>query len=114
MFDKKAHNREYYQRNKDRIKAKDQKWREANPKQWAFLMHRQHSKERGIDFLFNFDSWVEWWGDDYPQRGVEADSLCMARIGDRGPYSPENTVKQTNAENVSDSFGNKCHERPRI
>ena len=103
MFDRKAHNREYYQHNKDRIKVKDQKWRKANPKQWAFLMHRQHSKERGIEFLFDFDTWVEWWGEDFANRGDSPEQLVMARDGDEGPYHPDNVYKSTAADNVAEA-----------
>ena len=100
MFDRKAHNKEYYHQNKDRLKIKNQKWREANPKKWAFIMHRQHSKERGIDFLFDFDTWVEWWGDDFDNRGCKEGQLVMAREGDEGPYHPDNVRKATCSDNI--------------
>jgi len=106
MFDRKAHNKEYYQRNKDRINVKNQKWREANPKHWAFLMQRQHSKERDIEFLFDFDTWVEWWGEDFASRGDSPEQLVMARYGDEGPYHPDNVYKSTALENALEAGKN--------
>ena len=100
---KREQNQRHYQRHKAKIDARNQKWREANPKHFAFLMQRQHAKERGIEFLFEFDEWVEWWGDDYDKRGCESDQLVMARKGDEGPYHPDNVFKQTSAENIRES-----------
>jgi hypothetical protein len=60
---------------------------------------RQAAKQRGIPWKFTFESWLEWWGEDLSRRGTRRDDLCMARIGDVGPYSPENCVKLTNYEN---------------
>ena len=58
------------------------------------------AQQRGIEWQFTFESWMEWWGDDFILRGPKADDLCMARNGDQGPYHPSNVQKKTNAENV--------------
>jgi sugar/nucleoside kinase (ribokinase family) len=111
LFDRKEHNKRYYQMNKDSIKAKDAKWREDNPERWAYLMQRQHAKERGIDFDFDFDTWTAWWGDDFVDRGDQPHQLVMARVGDEGPYHPENVYKSTALDNAT--LGNKKAERLR-
>lgn len=54
---------------------------------------RGNAKKRGIEWLFTFDTWLEWWGDDLPNRGQRSWNLSMQRIWDVGPYSPENTIK---------------------
>ena len=100
---KREQNQRHYQRHKAKIDARNQGWREANPKQFAFLMQRQHAKERGIDFEFDFDEWVEWWGDDFDRRGCEVGQLVMARYNDEGAYEPDNVVKVTCSENSGDS-----------
>ena len=68
---KKEQNQRHYQKHKAKIDARNQEWREANPKHFAFLMQRQHAKERGIEFLFELDEWIDWWGDDFDKRIVD-------------------------------------------
>ena len=97
---KREQNQRHYQKHKAKIDARNQKWREANPKHFAFLMQRQHAKERGIEFLFDLDEWIEWWGDDFANRGDASDQLVMARHGDEGPYHPDNVYKSTAQENA--------------
>lgn len=58
--------------------------------------------ERGIEWQFTYDSWMEWWGDDFHLRGPKSQDLCMARHGDMGPYHPSNVSKKTNAENIKE------------
>jgi hypothetical protein len=72
-------------------------------------MHKQHSRERGIEFLFDFETWVTWWGDDFAKRGSGADDLVMARKGDEGPYHPDNVYKSTCSENAREQ-----HELNRV
>lgn len=60
------------------------------------------AKEREIDWLFTFDSWIAWWGDDITKRGPRANDLCMARHGDIGPYHPDNVRKATVSENIKE------------
>ena len=103
MFDRKAHNKEYYQRNKEKILAANESWQQENPKQFAFLRQRQHAVKRGIEFLFEFNEWVEWWGEDFANRGTHQGQLVMARHGDKGPYSPDNVKKIMSTENVSEA-----------
>jgi hypothetical protein len=57
---------------------------------------------RGIEWQFTFESWMAWWGDDFHLRGPKGHNLCMARVGDTGPYSLNNVVKLTVSENVKE------------
>lgn len=73
----------------------------------AYSQQWRDAKGRGIDFQFTFDEWIAWWGDDIHQRGNRANNLCMARLGDTGPYHPNNVYKCTKAENSSHTHVNK-------
>ena len=70
-----------------------------------YWQQKQNAKRRGINFEFTYAEWIEWWGADITSRGKGKDCLVMARIGDEGPYSPSNTIKMLNQDNVSE--GNK-------
>ena len=58
------------------------------------------AKKRGIAWEFTFQSWLAWWGKDYALRGQGRGKLCCARLGDVGPYSPENCIKLTHEQNA--------------
>jgi len=60
---------------------------------------RNQAKYRGIEWQFDYETWLEWWGEDIIKRGRTADSLVMARYDDNGPYSPDNCKKITQSEN---------------
>ena len=100
---RKEQNQRHYQKNKDRIAAKQKEWRDKNPARFAYLIQKRHCKERGIEFLFEYDEWVEWWGEDFANRGTHQGQLVMARHGDQGPYSPDNVKKIMSTENVSEA-----------
>lgn len=70
----------------------------------AFRAHRQNAKRRGIPFLFELADWWAWWQLDgrWERRGMGGDALVMARPGDTGPYSPENVVCLTHAQNQAE------------
>lgn len=70
----------------------------------AFRAHLNNAKRRGIPFLFDFETWWAWWqvDDRWAQRGRTAEALVMARVGDLGPYSPENVYVATQARNHAD------------
>jgi hypothetical protein len=67
-----------------------------------FCMQRISAKNRGINFDFSFEEWVDWWGKDMSLRGCKKGQLVMARKNDTGPYHPNNVYKQTCGENVAD------------
>ena len=100
---KREQNQRHYARNKQKIEQKNARWRQNNPERWAFLMQRQHAKQRGIEFLFEFQEWLDWWGDDFANRGCKVGQLVMARFNDEGPYAPDNVTKVTCSLSASDS-----------
>ena len=102
----KEQNRKYYLANKAKRAAKQKEWRESNPKRLAYAQQKDNASKRGIEFLFTFEQWVEFWGDDIDRRGCYVGDLVMARLGDSGPYSESNCFKQTCSENVREGVAN--------
>ena len=82
----------------DKVRA----YRTANLEKYAYSNHKSGAKQRGIEFLFTFVEWVTWWGIDFAHRGQGSNELCMARIGDVGPYHPDNVKKITTKENFEE------------
>jgi hypothetical protein len=100
---------------RERKRENLRRWRQNNKLRSAYLDQKNNAESRGIDFLFSFDEWVEWWGDDIERRGaihsstgrkVLRNRLVMARHGDVGPYSPSNTKKITCSENTAEQWLN--------
>ena len=58
---------------------------------------------RGIEWQFTFEEWLAWWGTDIENRGRFKGQLVMARIGDSGPYHPDNVRKATTEDNVREA-----------
>ncbi len=79
----------------------DKKWIAKNRKRKSFTSHKSNAKWRGIEFNFTLETWIEFWGDDYEDRGGKKDQLCCARIGDTGPYEADNCCIVTNRENLA-------------
>jgi hypothetical protein len=69
---------------------------------------KQHAKRRGIEWQFNVDTWIAWWGDDITKRGSRKGQLVMARNGDTGPYHPDNVRKITVEANILEA---RCNGR---
>jgi hypothetical protein len=93
-----AYGREYRLENSDKIRAAYERHNAS-----AFGKYRAHknmARRRGIAWLFTFESWLTFWGDDFVRRGLKPDDLVCARRGDTGPYSPENCDKITRRENT--------------
>ena len=65
---------------------------------------KQDAKRRGIEWLFTFESWVEWWLTDnrYANRGRGGTKFVMARHGDEGPYAPWNVRCATWVDNCAE------------
>ena len=78
---------------------------EANKK---YLDHRLGSARRGVAFEMSFEEWWAWWLEDgrWNHRGHMPDDLCMARIGDTGPYSIDNVYCCTNRQNNNHAIKN--------
>ncbi len=73
------------------------------------------ARNRGIEWLFTYDTWVDWWGDDIDNRGCKVGQLVMARTGDVGPYHPDNVRKATKAENnIEGRTGRKHSTETRV
>lgn len=75
----------------------------------AFRWHRTNAKTRGIEFLFTFKEWKQWWIDSghWHERGVGKDKYCMCRFEDAGPYALWNVYCATNSKNLSDANSGK-------
>ena len=70
----------------------------------AYSIQKRTAKQRGIEWKFTFDEWWAWWKTDdrWDNRGMGADKFVMARLGDEGPYSPENVYCTTHEQNGRD------------
>lgn len=70
----------------------------------AYTQHKSNAKTRGVEFLFTFEQWRDWWiaTGKWEQRGRGRGKYCMRRHGDVGPYSIDNGFCGTNEENVRD------------
>lgn len=76
---------------------------DINKAKRAYKRQRDRAKIREIGWDFTFDTWMQWWIDSgvWDQRGKGTDQYCMCRIGDVGPYSPDNVFAGTNRNNLS-------------
>jgi len=72
-----------------------------------FRTQKQNARRRGIPFEFDYQSWINWWGEDIVQRGKGKGTLVMARKNDQGSYNIDNVIKLTNEKNLSDGNINK-------
>ena len=57
-----------------------------------FWSQRRRALERGIEWLFTFEQWLYVWEQSghLAERGRTKGKYCMARKGDKGPYSIDN------------------------
>ncbi len=74
-------------------------WQQA--KRTRYKDHRRRARKRGISWLITYSIWRKKWYESgkWEQRGLGREKYCMARYGDKGPYSYENTKIITNLEN---------------
>jgi len=65
---------------------------------------KHHAKERGIDWLLNYELWLEMWLESgkWEQRGKRKGEYQMCRYYDTGPYSVVNCYIGTVEENQKD------------
>src|ERR1700682_433825 len=73
----------------------------------AYRRQKRTSGQRGIEFEFEYEDWVNWWieqlGPDWLQkRGCKAGQYVMARNRDRGLYKRGNVKCITIEENTSE------------
>lgn len=71
----------------------------------AYKWHKTNAAKRGIEFLFTFEEWKNWWIETgkWEFRGVGRDKYCMCRFHDTGPYALWNVYCATNGKNLSDA-----------
>lgn len=93
--DKQARSARHYADNREYFSKKHQRWKDENPKKYAFLGQRHTSKQRGVEFNLTFAEWVAFWGDDFHLRGIRNENLQMCRYGDVGAYEVGNIYKDT-------------------
>ena len=76
-----------------------------------YLNQKGGAGRRGIGWEFNYPQWIKKWKESghWGKRGRREREYVMARYGDTGPYSYENTKIITQAENLSE--GNVGHTR---
>lgn len=82
-----------------------------HPANRKYLTHLRNATARGIPWEFTFQTWMDWWGDDFDKRGSRRGQLVMARRWDTGPYSPNNCIKTTCSANVSSAHRGKIRQR---
>ncbi len=74
----------------------------------AYWAAKSNAKQRGKEWKFTQEEWIGWWEERLGANWLEkrgtrnGSSYVMGRIGDTGPYSPENTKCITNSENGYD------------
>lgn len=74
----------------------------------AYSVQRSRAAQRGIEWLFTFDEWVEVWRNSgrLSERGRGRGRYVMARRGDVGPYSVANVVIQLGEDNSREYAAN--------
>ena len=68
-----------------------------------FVQQRCNADRRGIAWRMSFECWLAIWlgSGHWRERGVCRGQFCMARHGDRGPYSASNVSIVPNAVNIA-------------
>jgi hypothetical protein len=66
-----------------------------------FQDQRGNAKRRGIRWELTYSQWLGLWmaSGKIKLRGRKWDEFCMARPGDAGPYSIDNVIIISNADN---------------
>lgn len=96
--------KQYNQDNKAEIEIRYQLWRKSP--RGRYSEQKKAAKRRGIPWEFDFDSWWAVWEDSghWEARGIQADDFVMCRLGDTGPYSPDNVRIDTQANNMKERW----------
>lgn len=90
--------------NKEQANESARQYKAANPLKVAYWTQKDNARRRNIEFSLTFNDWVTWWGDDINKRGTGPLDICMARLGDTGPYALDNIKKLTMAENTREAL----------
>lgn len=77
----------------------------AEPLFKAYRQHKKNAATRGVEWLFDFDSWLAVWRQSgkLHLRGKGKDRYCMSRPGDVGPYAPGNVRIVLFGDNVREA-----------
>lgn len=72
----------------------------------AYNSQKSNAKMRMVEWRMTLPEWCEIWKKSgfLEHRGRGAGKYVMARLGDIGPYSPENVYITTNAQNITDGY----------
>lgn len=76
---------------------------------YAYENQKRKAKERNVEWVFTFDSWLDWWKSTgkYHLRGRTKDKpYVMCRYDDKGPYSADNVYCGTHSNNAKNAFDN--------
>lgn len=88
--------------------GKERKRRYSTSPLGRYTRHRAHAKARGIEFSISFEEWWGIWETYWDQRGKGAGKMCMARLGDTGPYALGNVeiiLFEQNARDIHTNIG---------
>ena len=72
----------------------------------GYFSQMRFANTRIIEWQLTFPEWCAIWeaSGHFPDRGRGADSYCMSRFGDSGPYSKDNVRIVTNRQNIQDGY----------
>ena len=85
----------------------------GDPVKNLYLKHKNKAKERGIPWLFTFETWLEFWGEKLEYRnGHSVDGLVCGRYFDCGPYSPDNCYITTRQINLDEARTGQYQYKP--
>ena len=76
----------------------------------CYYFQRKNAERRGISWQLTYIQWIRIWirSGHWKERGRNRGNYCMARFGDKGPYSKLNVKICTVNENISNALvGNK-------
>ena len=100
--------REYYEKNKERIKQQRKEYEKVwiTTPRGQFSIQKRKAKQRKIEWLLSFDEWWEIWqgSGKWEERGDSRGKYCMSRHGDQGPYSVENVYINQFELNTKESY----------
>ena len=100
--------KEYYRKNKDKILAQrkiyESEW--INTPKGQFSIQKRKAKRRKIEWLLSFEDWFSIWmkSGQWDNRGMSAQSFCMCRLNDTGPYAVENVRIDTMRNNSKENY----------
>ena len=100
--------REYYEKNKEKIKQKRKEYEKIwiTTPRGQFSIQKRKAKQRKIEWQLSFDDWWNIWQQSgkWEERGDSRGKYCMSRQGDTGPYSVENVYINLFESNTKESY----------